>query len=365
MNTSSATSPADADQTPGGVDFPAYLDELRARLAGLGTAGQGVDDPSEVLADLETAYEELRVADEEVRSQQDEITRLLVSYDDLQRQHDRTLSALPVPAVVTDADGVIRAVNAAAASLIGVGVARLLGKPVFVFFDPEQRRELRDLLDRARSEGARARALLVPRGAEPVQVAITLVERPGPSTARTWLLLPLGPGGGTELDLIPGALTELAGLPALGADFQEVLNQAAALCRRSLGGLDVSVTVGDPVAPDALASTSVLAQSVDGAQVASGEGPCATAFEDRASVVSPDVSTDPRWPRLAKMLPVVPLSALAVPIEVGQRLVGALNVYSAHAGLSSWVEDAAELLAATLGAVFYELELNSELAELG
>jgi GAF domain-containing protein len=82
-------------------------------------------------------------------------------------------------------------------------------------------------------------------------------------------------------------------------------------------------------------------------------------------VTSPDVGADERWPRLAHLLPDERVSVVAVPVEVGQRLVGSLNVYGDSGPLEPWVEDGAELLAATLGAVFYELELSEELDKLG
>jgi PAS domain S-box-containing protein len=349
------------------VGFAHHLDVLRVRLDQLHDEDVAETGPrTEVVADLETAYEELRVADEEVRAQQEHIARLLERHNLLHWQHERMLAMLPVPALVTDSDGLIRSVNAAAAALVGRRVARLLGRPIVTMFQQSDRRELRELLTDHQAQTRRLLATVVPHEGDEVQVDVSVAVRPGETTELTWLLLAPGnshPRG--ELGVLPDALTQLAGLPAQGLGRQGVLNRAAEICRRSLDGSEASIIFGAPDRPEALSASSQFAQSVDGAQQAAGEGPCVTAFTSRTTVISPDVGADARWPRLSRFIPHEKLSAVAVPVEVGQRLVGCLNVYGDSGPLSSWVEDAAELLAASLGAVFYELELNAELDKLG
>ena len=110
------------------------------------------EHPDDLFEELEVAYEELRAADEEMRAQRDAIERLVDSHRSLRLQQERTMTILPVPVVVTDAHGVIRSVNAAAAALLRMRVSRMQGRPIFGLFAVDDRRELRRLVA-ARSRG--------------------------------------------------------------------------------------------------------------------------------------------------------------------------------------------------------------------
>ena len=79
---------------------------------------------------------------------------------------------------------------------------------------------------------------------------------------------------------------------------------------------------------------------MDGAQLRAGEGPSVTAFMDTFPVVSDDVQHDPRWPRLTAFLPSQVRGVVAVPLEVGQRVVGSLNVYRTTLGPASALVEA-------------------------
>jgi PAS domain S-box-containing protein len=345
------------------------LAELRAQDEEEAT-GQAVDEAEpdrklEAMASLEMAYEELRVADEEVRAQYEQIGRLLQSQHVLHWQHERMLAMLPVPALVTDVNGLIRSVNAAAAVLTVRRAARLLGHPIFTLFDADDRPALRQLLADPEEAPRRRAARVVPREGDVLHVDVWLVRRSGDAAEATWLLFtPDDHPGRPGLEAVPVALTELTGLAGRADSVQQVLDNAADICRRTLGGVDVSLAVGRPDRPDAVASATRLAQVVDGGQVAAGEGPCLTAFDSRSVVTSQDLGADARWPRLARFLPDDRLSAVVAPVEVGERLMGTLNVYRPDQPLEPWVQEVAELLATTVGAVFHELELNAELSQL-
>jgi len=97
-------------------DFSRELTDLEGRLQRVRAAAGDAQIAAEVAVDLEVAYEELRVADEELRAQQEEVARLLERDNLLRWQHERMLTMLPVPAVLTDGSGVIQSVNAAAAA---------------------------------------------------------------------------------------------------------------------------------------------------------------------------------------------------------------------------------------------------------
>jgi GAF domain-containing protein len=86
-----------------------------------------------------------------------------------------------------------------------------------------------------------------------------------------------------------------------------------------------------------------------------------TAFEEGVPVVSQDVRHDPRWPRLRPLVPPEVHAAVTVPLEVGQRRVGALNVYRTSPEPAADLVEAVELAAATVAAGIYEPDLRGNL----
>jgi PAS domain S-box-containing protein len=92
------------------------------------------------------SLEELRVADEELREQNEE---LMASRDavESQRHHYHDLFNLaPVGYLLTDRDGTIRESNQAAAKLLNVRLTYLIGKPLAIFVPEEHRAAFRQWL---------------------------------------------------------------------------------------------------------------------------------------------------------------------------------------------------------------------------
>jgi len=88
---------------------------------------------------LLAAYEELSIAEEELRSQHGEILEARQQME-VQRNRYRTLfDFAPDPYLVTDDEGTIEEVNAAATELFGVPGALLVGKPFSNFVEPHTR----------------------------------------------------------------------------------------------------------------------------------------------------------------------------------------------------------------------------------
>jgi PAS domain-containing protein len=323
------------------------------------------DDPDAALlvGDLEAAYEELRVADEEVRAQRQEIERLIEQHTMLRWQQERMLAIIPVAVLVTDPQGVIRSVNAAAAGLLEMRVSRLLGKPLAAIFATRQRAELRSRFGRSVASPTRIGRidLLHPRP-ELEAVDVTVLPALGDATRATWLLLPAGVTSELVAGGLPQALASLAALPGIVDGVEELLRHAAPLVQAGLGGgVVVSLTLGSPEVPLALASTGEIAAAMDGAQLRSGEGPCVTAFADTVPVLSDDVRSDPRWPQLAPLVPPEIHGAVAVALEVGERVAGALNVYRLTPEPAGDLVEAVELAAATIAAGMYEMEVRGHL----
>src|SRR5262249_5659797 len=96
--------------------------------------------------DLATAVEELNVAEEELRAQNDQ---LQLAYATLHMEHERyreLFEHAPVAYLVTDRHGTIRDANRAAEQLFKCRQARLRGKPLTVFTRDVCRRRLRVVL---------------------------------------------------------------------------------------------------------------------------------------------------------------------------------------------------------------------------
>src|SRR5215203_5755232 len=133
----------------GAARFGARVEQLAATI---GRYQQGADavpeDLEGLVGDLHDAYEELRVADEEIRAQHDQIAHLLEGRHLMTWQHERLLAVLPVPVLTTDLTGMIRSVNAAGAWLAERRVARMIGKPIFALFPTDDRPRLRQALAR-------------------------------------------------------------------------------------------------------------------------------------------------------------------------------------------------------------------------
>lgn len=350
------------------ADFRSRLDELRS-------CPGGTTDLNDLWAELETANEELRVADEEVRAQQEELERLASLQRTEHWLHERLIAMLPVAVLVTDGQGVIQTVNAAAAALLRLRVDRMARKPVFTFMEATDRAEVRQLLSRSVSsgDGFRTTATMTPRGSVPIDVelATTVARDERTGTKRvTWVCL-RGSGGAVGRDaeeqMLAQCLVELT-QQAIGTDKTgTVLTRISRMCQHAFAIQTwVSISLGAPTEPELVATDSKTAQSVDGAQITAGEGPRNTAWEEGATVTSDDLRGDVRWPRLGRALGDSPATAaIAVPLTVGESRFGALTIYSDDPALVNEARvRGAELLAAAIAAVLQETDTKAELADL-
>lgn len=158
--------------------FVARLVTARPRAAALTTGA--ADGPA--LRELEEAWEELSVAEEELRQQGDE---LLSAQQGLELEHRRyrdLFDAAPDPYVITDLAGMVREVNRTALELFGVSERAVVGKPLVVFVAPQDRRSFRSMLIKLPQLRKLADwdVLVQPRqsGARAASVTVSLVSRP-------------------------------------------------------------------------------------------------------------------------------------------------------------------------------------------
>ena len=341
------------------------------------------DNRTALLAELDVAHEELRVAEEEVRAQQEELNRIVQGQHDVRSLQQRFIAVLPTPVLVTDSSGTITSANAAAAELLGLRPDRLLRKPLFAFVSTDDRTRLRQLLAGTVAHGRtelQATVGIAPRAAgtlmpTPTDLAAS-VRTPDDGSHHDimWVLSPRSAGSATGAEppraeqfagsRLAHALVQLTRTANVGTP-REVLTEMARVCQGAFAGpVAVSITVGDPAAPDLVATGSKLAQTVDGAQVVAAEGPCHLAWKEGRIAHSTDLQHDERWPRLAAYLADSPVRCtIAAPIVVGtERVGGALNVYSVSPHLVDEAAlQAAEFVAAAVGAVLHEAQVKGDL----
>jgi len=89
------------------------------------------------------AYEELSVAEEELRAQHEAIVEAQTQLDVERRRYHTLFELAPDPFLITDEDGVVEQANTAAAEFLGVPAALLIGKPLINFVDVRARADFR------------------------------------------------------------------------------------------------------------------------------------------------------------------------------------------------------------------------------
>ena len=126
-----------------------------------------------------------------------------------------------------------------------------------------------------------------------------------------------------------GALTDLAALAVADGDVRTVLRRVAELAAGGVPGVDAaSVAVGDPAAPELLATSSTLAQSGDGVQHMTGSGPAFDAYRSGRLTATGDLCGDPRYPALARCTPAEVRSAVALPVVATGTTIGVVMLYA-------------------------------------
>lgn len=356
----------------------AQLEEQRQRILLLQEeTGSPQDALEESLLEITVAHEELRVAQEELRAQQKAIEDLLGQ----QRHHgvwrERVSSLLPVPVFVTDSAGTLLDANSVAAALLGLSETGLLRRPLTSFVAEADRRPLRKVIGQMAVHAEQQLMVeLKSRQGPPVQV--TLAGFTDPNADGTpqyrWVAVPtspLMPGTGTGMgdpDSSAAVFAKLCRLPVEDDDPRRLLGQVATLGLRAVPhAAGVSVSLGSPIEPEAIATESEFAQAVDGVQFEAREGPCVHAYNSSEVTISPRIADDRRWPLFApKAVEVGLRSALALPLQQGAQTIGGVNLYAR-------VEDAfdshdiriAGLFAAAVGAVVQDVRERDSLRELG
>jgi len=118
---------------------------------------------AKALAEVDTAHEELRIVEEELHAQADEIIEKRAHVDRERRVYAELFECAPEAYLVTDHRGVIVHANRRAGTLFNVGEALLVGKPLAALVAREDRGSFFNVLEAADGAVHRAELRVVPR----------------------------------------------------------------------------------------------------------------------------------------------------------------------------------------------------------
>jgi GAF domain-containing protein len=127
--------------------------------------------------------------------------------------------------------------------------------------------------------------------------------------------------------------TELAALHgALLAEetLQSALDRVAAISVRTLPGCDgAGLSLVEHEKVTTASATDKNVEDVDYEQYRTGEGPCLEAIRKGKSFIVESMAEDERWPQFApRAASKGILSSLSLPLQVNDKTLGALNLYS-------------------------------------
>jgi PAS domain S-box-containing protein len=101
----------------------------------------------EALQELDTAHEELRVAEEQLHAQVDAMQNVQTALVRERQRYRDLFEAAPEAYLVTDARGHVRDANRRAAALFNIDATFFIGKPLVLFVHPAHRTQLREVLN--------------------------------------------------------------------------------------------------------------------------------------------------------------------------------------------------------------------------
>src|SRR5262245_40235985 len=133
------------------AEWEHHIAEARSRTARLRSGAQSPDPQDTRLAalqELSLTHEELEVAEEALRAQNEELRLAHVLIDAERHRYRELFMAAPVPYLVTDKHGTFVEGNRAGAKLLRKRLEWLSGKPLVVFARDLSRRRIRALVAR-------------------------------------------------------------------------------------------------------------------------------------------------------------------------------------------------------------------------
>lgn len=128
-------------------DAASRVASFRAQIAEGNAALGGADDLGyRALQEIDTAHEELRVVEEELHAQADEIATTRETLGRERRLYGELFEAAPEAYLVTDLNGLVLQANQRASVLFNRDPTFIVGKPLALLVSPADRAAFRDLL---------------------------------------------------------------------------------------------------------------------------------------------------------------------------------------------------------------------------
>jgi PAS domain S-box-containing protein len=155
-----------------GVD--ALARELGGLIDLLESRAIDADGIVEALEGLRASVEELRIVDEALTEQAEQLAKTHALVDKERRRYEDLFASAPTPYLVTDLVGTITESNAASAELLGVPSRVLVGKPIGAFVSSPERREFRTMLLGVGAHPVTGEYRLERRGGVPLDAQVTI-----------------------------------------------------------------------------------------------------------------------------------------------------------------------------------------------
>jgi PAS domain S-box-containing protein len=153
-----------------------HYDELVASRRRAATDSPSMHD--EALHELSAMIEEMNVASEELRVQNQALREAYYAVETQRARYEELFKLVPDAYLVTDAFGVVREANQAAEFLLAISTAALRGKPLVTFIAESDRKDFRRALNEARTTEGRLdwTSVVVPMTGSPMRAALRVAR---------------------------------------------------------------------------------------------------------------------------------------------------------------------------------------------
>lgn len=360
------TSPRELDR------FLADLGGRRERLLQL--AGRPETDAAGLVAELNELAEQLIVADEELRVQQEELDDARRCAQSLSTERDLLFQTSAEAYVITDDRGVVLQTNRTADRLILQPPQQVTPRPIATWFEVADRSAVRTVITRMR-EGQASASLedVVLRRfdgtTQPAAVNVIAVEDPAfgrrvlrwQLSARTTTLHAVPERLDAELT---AAVSELSAAASLDDALRIAAQRAVQLVP---GAGHATALIVHRQAVEAQYATDPTAAAARQAQSETAEGPALSAATQTGVIRLDEVGADGRWPRFARRAAELGIgSCLSVGVPLPQQRAAAVTCYADTSGAFDPAADAmasmfAAYAAAALGRIGAEATLREAL----
>jgi len=359
-------------------EFRRHHDRLRS-LAGPADMQSSASSTEDLIREIDLIGEHLLVADEELRTQSEELASAHSNLTDILTAYERLFMDAPVPYLQTDLDGVILRSNRAAARMVdasSAGSSRTLAG----LFSLADRKAVCDLLSQIRLRSG-ATSLARHQGIRPIEASLQQAGGTVPVILSAQLMLPTAAPTLVHWEVRPHAAAPVA--VGSGRCAATVVAMTTAL-QRIAASADLAsmaeriVAAGPSLVPNAAGCALVLRRARDRTEIAGAsdarirhitdlqfsmrQGPAVDALHAGVAARSDSLCEDRRWSRLAAREPEVWVgSVLAAPLTGPRGPQGALICYSPDTAAFGDEEEALASSFAAQAALLYsarELEEN-------